>query len=163
MFHFCLWLLLHSKRDASGGHFFFSISDESLEYFVAVVNQFLFLIFGPFIFGYSIIFQHCTFECHCVTNELMKIIIIFMFLFFQAIGEFILTDRNVKIKKKGKTYSINEGYAKYFDPAVNEYLKHKKYPQVGSAQKHDQIQPHRIVLSIFIILGKLLSVFFFFT
>lgn len=55
------------------------------------------------------------------------------FMLDPAIGEFILTDRNVKIKKKGKTYSINEGYAKYFDPAVNEYLKHKKYPEDGSA------------------------------
>lgn len=48
----------------------------------------------------------------------------------QAIGEFILTERNVTIKKKGKTYSINEGYAKYFDPAVTEYIKHKKFPEV---------------------------------
>lgn len=53
----------------------------------------------------------------------------------QAIGEFILTDRNVKIKKKGKIYSINEGYAKYFEPAVTEYLRHKKYPEVGSVQR----------------------------
>ncbi|XP_051526002.1 fructose-1,6-bisphosphatase isozyme 2-like [Myxocyprinus asiaticus] len=55
------------------------------------------------------------------------------FMLDPAIGEFILTDRNVKIKKKGKTYSINEGNANYFDPAVNEYLKHKKYPEDGSA------------------------------
>ncbi|TRY89566.1 hypothetical protein DNTS_025284 [Danionella cerebrum] len=55
------------------------------------------------------------------------------FMLDPAIGEFILTDRNVKIKKKGKTYSLNEGYAKYFDPAVNDYLKHKKYPEDGSA------------------------------
>lgn len=48
----------------------------------------------------------------------------------QAIGEFILTERNVKIKEKGKTYSLNEGYAKYFHPSINEYLKHKKYPEV---------------------------------
>lgn len=54
----------------------------------------------------------------------------------QAIGEFILTDRNVKIKKKGKIYSINEGYAKYFEPAVTEYLRHKKYPEVGSVQTY---------------------------
>ncbi|KAK9974436.1 hypothetical protein ABG768_022536 [Culter alburnus] len=55
------------------------------------------------------------------------------FMLDPAIGEFILTDRNVKIKKKGKTYSINEGYAKYFEPAVTEYLRHKKYPEDGSA------------------------------
>uniref|UniRef100_A0A8C2AUZ8 Fructose-1,6-bisphosphatase isozyme 2 n=1 Tax=Cyprinus carpio TaxID=7962 RepID=A0A8C2AUZ8_CYPCA len=55
------------------------------------------------------------------------------FMLDPAIGEFILTDRNVKIKKKGKTYSINEGNAKYLEPAVNDYLKHKKYPEDGSA------------------------------
>lgn len=49
----------------------------------------------------------------------------------QAIGEFILTERNVKIKPKGKIYSLNEGYAKYFHPSINEYLKHKKYPEVS--------------------------------
>lgn len=67
----------------------------------------------------------------------MSSILLFFYVpFLQAIGEFILTDRNVKIKKKGKIYSINEGYAKYFEPAVNEYIKHKKYPEVGSLQRH---------------------------
>lgn len=56
-----------------------------------------------------------------------------LFMLDPAIGEFILTERNVMIKKKGKTYSINEGYAKYFEPTVNEYLKHKKFPEDGSA------------------------------
>lgn len=55
----------------------------------------------------------------------------------QAIGEFILTERNVKIKNKGKIYSMNEGYAKYFHPSINEYIKHKKYPEVrGSHTWH---------------------------
>lgn len=48
----------------------------------------------------------------------------------QAIGEFILVDRDVKIKKRGKIYSLNEGYAKHFDPAVTEYLEKKKFPKV---------------------------------
>lgn len=39
-------------------------------------------------------------------------------------------ERDVKIKKKGNIYSLNEGYAKYFDPAVTEYLKKKKFPEV---------------------------------
>lgn len=52
----------------------------------------------------------------------------------QAIGEFILTERNVKIKPKGKIYSLNEGYAKYFHPSINEYLKHKKYPEVRASR-----------------------------
>lgn len=55
------------------------------------------------------------------------------FMLDPAIGEFILTDRNVKIKPKGKIYSLNEGYAKYFHPSINEYLNHKKYPEDGSA------------------------------
>lgn len=50
-----------------------------------------------------------------------------------AVGEFILTERSVKIKPKGKIYSLNEGYAKYFHPSINEYLKHKKNPEDGSS------------------------------
>ncbi|XP_063769830.1 fructose-1,6-bisphosphatase isozyme 2 isoform X2 [Pseudophryne corroboree] len=50
------------------------------------------------------------------------------FMLDPAMGEFILVDRNVKIKKKGKIYSLNEGYAKYFDPAITEYLNNKKFP-----------------------------------
>lgn len=48
----------------------------------------------------------------------------------QSLGEFILVDRDVKIKKRGKIYSLNEGYAKHFEPAVTEYLQKKKFPQV---------------------------------
>lgn len=49
----------------------------------------------------------------------------------QAIGEFILVDKDVKIKKKGNIYSLNEGYAKDFDPAVTEYVQRKKFPPVS--------------------------------
>ncbi|KAG2466942.1 fructose-1,6-bisphosphatase 1-like [Polypterus senegalus] len=55
------------------------------------------------------------------------------FMLDPAIGEFILVDRNVRIKKKGNIYSLNEGYAKYFDPAVTEYLQKKKFPEDGSS------------------------------
>ncbi|XP_058421459.1 fructose-1,6-bisphosphatase 1 isoform X1 [Diceros bicornis minor] len=51
----------------------------------------------------------------------------------EAIGEFILVDRDVKIKKKGSIYSLNEGYAKDFDPAVAEYVQRKKFPPDNSA------------------------------
>ncbi|XP_064228855.1 fructose-1,6-bisphosphatase 1-like [Aotus nancymaae] len=44
-----------------------------------------------------------------------------------AIGEFILVDKDVKIKKKGKIYRLNEGYAKDFYPAVTEYVQRKKF------------------------------------
>lgn len=49
----------------------------------------------------------------------------------QAIGEFILVDKDVKIKKRGNIYSLNEGYAKEFDPAVTEYIQRKKFPPVS--------------------------------
>lgn len=41
-----------------------------------------------------------------------------------------MVEKDVKIKKKGNIYSLNEGYAKYFDPAITEYLKKKKFPEV---------------------------------
>ncbi|XP_028980290.1 fructose-1,6-bisphosphatase 1a [Esox lucius] len=55
------------------------------------------------------------------------------FMLDPAIGEFILVDRDVKIKPKGSIYSLNEGYAQYFHPAVTEYLQKKKFPEDGSA------------------------------
>ncbi|XP_046871554.1 fructose-1,6-bisphosphatase 1a isoform X2 [Hypomesus transpacificus] len=51
------------------------------------------------------------------------------FMLDPAIGEFILVDRDVKIKKRGKIYSLNEGYAADFDPAVTEYIQAKKFPK----------------------------------
>nr|XP_015815782.2 fructose-1,6-bisphosphatase 1 [Nothobranchius furzeri] len=54
------------------------------------------------------------------------------FMLDPALGEFILVDRDVKIKKRGKIYSLNEGYAKHFEPAVTEYLQKKKFPEDGS-------------------------------
>jgi fructose-1,6-bisphosphatase I len=57
-----------------------------------------------------------------------------------TIGEFILTHPMMKIPKKGKIYSINEGNSKYFDPAVTKALhkwkfskKPKKARYIGSA------------------------------
>ncbi|MBN3272503.1 F16P2 bisphosphatase, partial [Polyodon spathula] len=55
------------------------------------------------------------------------------FMLDPAVGEFILVEKDVKIKKKGNIYSLNEGYAMYFDPAVTEYLQKKKFPQDGSS------------------------------
>ncbi|XP_012685732.1 fructose-1,6-bisphosphatase 1-like [Clupea harengus] len=55
------------------------------------------------------------------------------FMLDPAIGEFILVDRDIKMKKKGKIYSLNEGYAQHFYPDVTEYLQKKKFPQDGSA------------------------------
>nr|XP_055167228.1 fructose-1,6-bisphosphatase 1 isoform X2 [Nyctereutes procyonoides] len=55
------------------------------------------------------------------------------FMLDPAIGEFILVDRNVKIKKKGNIYSLNEGYAREFEPAVTEYIQRKKFPPDNTA------------------------------
>ncbi|XP_067130654.1 fructose-1,6-bisphosphatase 1 isoform X2 [Centruroides vittatus] len=53
------------------------------------------------------------------------------FMLDPAIGEFILTDPDMKIKPRGKIYSINEGYASVWDDAVIEYVKQKKFPSSG--------------------------------
>lgn len=55
------------------------------------------------------------------------------FMLDPAIGEFILVNRNITMKKKGNIYSINEGYAKYFDNAVAEYVMKKKHPEDGTS------------------------------
>ena len=39
----------------------------------------------------------------------------------------------MKIKPKGKIYSINEGYAKYWDGPTTEYIKEKKDPSNDSS------------------------------
>ena len=48
------------------------------------------------------------------------------FMLDPAIGEFVLTDPKMKIPKRGKIYSLNEGYEKKWDPAVKEYVKSRK-------------------------------------
>jgi len=48
------------------------------------------------------------------------------FMLDPAIGEFVLTDPNMKIKPRGKIYSLNEGYANKWDAAVKEYVNSKK-------------------------------------
>ena len=48
------------------------------------------------------------------------------FMLDPAIGEFVLTDPNMKIPARGKIYSINEGYEKKWEPAIYEYVKSKK-------------------------------------
>lgn len=55
-----------------------------------------------------------------------------MFMLDPNIGEFILTEAAMKIKPRGKIFSINEGYAKYWDEATKNYIKSKKDPESGS-------------------------------
>lgn len=55
------------------------------------------------------------------------------FLLDPAIGEFILTDANLRIKPRGKIYSINEGYTQHWDEPIRKYIEGLKNPQVGKA------------------------------
>ncbi|RNA03461.1 fructose-1-6-bisphosphatase 1-like, partial [Brachionus plicatilis] len=55
------------------------------------------------------------------------------FMLDPSIGEFILTDPDMKIKPRGKIYSINEGYSAKWDAAVKEYIDEKKFPKSGKA------------------------------
>ncbi|KAI3381340.1 hypothetical protein SNEBB_006416 [Seison nebaliae] len=48
------------------------------------------------------------------------------FMLDPSIGEFILTDPNMELKKRGKIYAINEGYQKYWDSTTTEYVNSKK-------------------------------------
>ncbi|KAK7491842.1 hypothetical protein BaRGS_00016861 [Batillaria attramentaria] len=53
------------------------------------------------------------------------------FTYDPAIGEFLLTERNIQIKPRGKLYSLNEGYEKYWDEPTKEYVRSKKFPASG--------------------------------
>jgi len=46
-----------------------------------------------------------------------------------SLGEFVLTDPNMRIPSRGKIYSVNEGNARMWDPATTEYIKSLKYPE----------------------------------
>lgn len=63
----------------------------------------------------------------------------------------------MKIKPKGKIYSLNEGYAKYFHPSINEYLKHKKYPEVRASHEANNLSHTRILSQRFLCLAANLT------
>eukprot|EP01135_Chromosphaera_perkinsii_P009404 Nk52_evm80s1737 gene=Nk52_evmTU80s1737 len=48
-----------------------------------------------------------------------------------SLGEFILTHENIRVPRKGKIYSINEGNYQYWDKATVEYVESKKNPGEG--------------------------------
>lgn len=54
------------------------------------------------------------------------------FMLDPSIGEFILTDRDMKIPKRGKIYSINESYEHKWDESIKEYVRNKKDPSKGA-------------------------------
>ncbi|KAI5654439.1 hypothetical protein M9H77_31626 [Catharanthus roseus] len=52
-----------------------------------------------------------------------------------SLGEFILTHPDMKIPKKGKIYSVNEGNAKNWDGPTAKYVEKCKFPTDGSSPK----------------------------
>ncbi|CBI18195.3 hypothetical protein VitviT2T_028514 [Vitis vinifera] len=52
-----------------------------------------------------------------------------------SLGEFILTHPNIKIPKKGKIYSVNEGNTKNWDAPTAKYVEKCKFPKDGSSPK----------------------------
>ncbi|XP_006645074.1 fructose-1,6-bisphosphatase, cytosolic [Oryza brachyantha] len=52
-----------------------------------------------------------------------------------SLGEFILTHPEIKVPKKGKIYSVNEGNAKNWDEPTAKYVEKCKYPTDGSSPK----------------------------
>lgn len=53
------------------------------------------------------------------------------FTYDPSIGEFILTDLNMRIPDQGNIYSINEGYQYLWDDSVKQYIEAKKDPAKG--------------------------------
>ncbi|XP_047162717.1 fructose-1,6-bisphosphatase, cytosolic [Vigna umbellata] len=52
-----------------------------------------------------------------------------------SLGEFILTHPDIKVPKKGKIYSVNEGNAKNWDGPTSKYVENCKFPKDGSSPK----------------------------
>ncbi|KAL3095320.1 hypothetical protein niasHS_007419 [Heterodera schachtii] len=50
-----------------------------------------------------------------------------------SIGEFILTNPAMRVPKRGKIYSINEGYAKKWSKGITEYIRSRKFPEEGKS------------------------------
>lgn len=66
---------------------------------------------GYVVYGSSTVLTYTTGEgVHCFTLD-------------PSIGEFLLSHENIKIPKKGKIYSINEGNYKYWHPGLKKYIK----------------------------------------
>ncbi|XP_075979547.1 fructose-1,6-bisphosphatase [Anticarsia gemmatalis] len=55
------------------------------------------------------------------------------FMYDPSLGEFILTDPNMRIPEKGNIYSINEGYAAEWSDGLRQYIEDKKRPKTGKA------------------------------
>lgn len=52
-------------------------------------------------------------------------------LLLQSVGEFLLTNPNMKCPRKGAIYSINEGYSTKWSKGVAEYVRTRKLDESG--------------------------------
>ncbi|XP_072149936.1 fructose-1,6-bisphosphatase, cytosolic [Setaria viridis] len=52
-----------------------------------------------------------------------------------SLGEFILTHPDIKMPKKGKIYSVNEGNARNWDAPTAKFVEKCKYPTDGSSPR----------------------------
>jgi len=53
-----------------------------------------------------------------------------------ALGEFLLSHENIRMPRKGKIYSINEGNESKWDEATRRYVKHLKEPDAASGRPY---------------------------
>ncbi len=53
-----------------------------------------------------------------------------------AIGEFLLTRRDVRMPDRGKAYAVNEGRAHTWAPCVRAFVEHLKAPDKGSGRPY---------------------------
>lgn len=58
------------------------------------------------------------------------------FMLDPTLGEFLLIDRNMRIKPRGKIYSVNEGYSKFWYEPVKDYVDSLKFPKAGNQQPY---------------------------
>ena len=58
------------------------------------------------------------------------------FTLYPSIGEFLLSHENIKIPKRGKIYSVNEGNYNYWDENVRRYVDYLKQPDVADGRPY---------------------------
>ena len=76
------------------------------------------------IYGSSTIFVYCTGDgVHGFTLD-------------PSVGEFLLSHENMRIPKRGKTYSINEGNYRRWDESMRQYIDHLKQDDRASGKPY---------------------------
>ncbi len=53
-----------------------------------------------------------------------------------SIGEFLLSHENIRVPKRGKIYSVNEGNYRYWDDGVKKYIKYLQEEDEGSGRPY---------------------------